>query len=229
MSTLKLEVQTRDGKTKAKQLRREKKIPLVFYGKNTPARHFICEYESFRKLYRTAGENTLIDLMDEGKKIADILIQEVQMDPVSDRYSHIDVIHVNMNEEITTMVPILLEGVAPAIKEVGGTLIQNLQELEVRCLPANIPHEIKGSVVNLVDFNSSLHVSDLIIPSGVKVLNDPDQTVAVITAVQEEKAPEIVTEVAPEAGKEGTTPTKGATPTTGEGNKGEVKKTEAKK
>lgn len=227
MSTLKLEVQTRDGEAKAKQLRKEKKIPLVFYGKNTPVRHFSCDYESFRKLYRTAGENTLIDLVNEGKKIADILIQEVQVDPVSDRYSHIDVIHVNMNEEVTTMVPILLEGLAPAVKELGGTLIQNLQELEVRCLPANIPHEIKGSVVDLVDFHSALHVSDLSVPVGVKVINDPDQTVAVITAVQEEKAPEIVTEAGAEGGKEGSAATSGEGKV--DAKKSEVKKPEAKK
>lgn len=205
MDTPQLEVGTRNIATKAKDLRGQGIIPMVYYGKNIKPQHLGCNYEKFRKLYRTAGENTVIELIIDGKEKANILIQEVQMDPVRNRYNHVDVINVNMNEEIYTMIPIILEGVAPAVKDLGGTLIQSLDELEVKCLPKDIPHEIKGSVEGLIDFHTSLHVSDLIIPAGVTIINEMDQTVATVTAIQEEKAatiePEATTEGSESANK----------------------------
>lgn len=203
MDTPKLEVQTRASGTKAKSLRAQKLIPIVYYGRNVDPQHLTCDYEEFRKLYRTAGENTVIELNIDGKNKANILIHDVQHDPVSDKYSHVDVINVNMNEEVYTTVPVILEGLAPAVKELGGTLIQSIDEIEVKCLPKNIPHEIKGSVESLVDFHTSLHVSDLVIPADVKVITDAELTVATVTAVQEEK-PETPSEEAGEAKPEET-------------------------
>lgn len=205
MDTPIIEAKTRTEEETAKIIRRQGLIPAVFYGKGVDNQHINLEYEAFRKVYKTAGENTIIDLNIDGKKSVKVLVHNIQVDPEYDRFIHVDFINIKMDEEITAMIPIILEGLAPAVKDLGGTLVQSLDEVEVKCLPADLPHEIKGNVDLLIDFNTSLHVSDLVKPDKVEITSDPEQTVATVAAQQEEKEEEPVVEEGAEGAAEGET------------------------
>lgn len=189
-----LSAQTKDPNISAKNVLRNKQLPLIYYGKGIENVQLTCDYEEFRKLYRTAGENTIVDLVIDGKDHKNIIIHNVQRDPVYDQFIHIDLLNVKMDEEITAMIPVILEGQAPAVKELAGTLVQGIDEVEVRCLPKDLPHEIKGNVDKLIDFHVSLHVSDLEVPANVEILNDPEQTIATVSAPKEEKPEEETSE-----------------------------------
>jgi large subunit ribosomal protein L25 len=185
-----LNVQVRDKAVKAKNLRKEGLLVAEFYGHGMENMSLQMDYQEFRKLYREAGENTVIDLVVEGGKTLKVLVHQVEYDPVTDEFQHVDFINVRMDEEVTTNVPIILEGQAPAVKEMGGVLMQNLDELEIRCLPGDLIHEITVNIESLVDFHSSIHVSDISIPGKIAIVTDPERTIVTVTAPREEEPEE---------------------------------------
>lgn len=179
--------QTRDKSVTAKNLRKINLIPAEYYGRGIENLSLQLDYQSFRKLFRKAGSNTVIDLDVEGKGVKKVLIQHVVKHPVTDLYSHVDFINVRMDEKVTTTVPIRLEGQAPAVKDLAGILIQNLHEIEVTCLPGDLIHEVILDLSSLVDFNTSLHVSDIKVPSTITILTDLETSVAQVVEPQEEE------------------------------------------
>lgn len=186
--------QARDKSVKAKVLRKKNLIPAEYYGHGVENISLQMDYQSFRKLYKKAGNNTVIDLEIDGKGMKNVLIHNVDTHTVTDLYTHVEFINVRMDEEVTTTIPVRLEGTAPAVKDLGGTLIQNLDGIDVTCLPKDLVQEIVVSVDSLVDFNSSITVADLKIPKGITVTNEMDASVAYVTAPREE-------EVAPAEGE----------------------------
>lgn len=187
MDKVKFPAQPRDKAVKAKILRRKNLIPAEYYGRGIENMSLQVDYQAFRKLYKKAGSNTVIDLEIDGKGMKNVLIHNVSAHPVTDLYTHVEFINVRMDEEVTTTIPVRLEGQAPAVKDLAGILIQNLDGVEVTCLPKDLVHEIVVSVESLVDFNSSITVADLKIPAGITVLNEPEASVAYVTAPQEEE------------------------------------------
>jgi len=179
--------QPRDKAVKAKILRKKNLIPAEYYGHGVENMSLQLDYQSFRKLYRKAGNNTVIDLEIEGKGMKNVLIHNVDTHTVTDLYTHVEFINVRMDEEVSTTIPVRLEGTAPAVKDLGGILIQNLDGVDVTCLPKDLVQEIVVSVESLVDFNSSITVADLKIPKGITVTNEPEASVAYVTAPQEEE------------------------------------------
>lgn len=182
MDNATLSVQVRDAAKTAKNLRKEGMIPAVYYGKGVDNMSLQMDYQNFRRLYRKAGDNTVIELQIEGGKPVKVLVQQVQYHPVSDEFTHIEFINVNMNEAVTAHVPVLLEGQCAAVKELGGTLIQNLDSVEIRCLPGDLIHELKLDVAALVDFHSALHVSDLTVSDKIEILTAQELTIATVQA-----------------------------------------------
>lgn len=185
-----LNVQVRDKAVKAKNLRREGLLVAEFYGHGVENMSLQTDYQEFRKLYREAGENTVIDLVVDGGKTFKVLVHQVEYDPVTDEFQHVDFINVRMDQEVTTNVPVVLEGQAPAVKELGGIVMQNLDEIEVRCLPGDLINEITLNIESLVDFNSSIHVSEITVPEKITVVTDPERTVVTVTAPREEEPEE---------------------------------------
>ena len=110
-----LNAQVRDTSKKAKVLRRDNLIPVEFYGKGVENLSLQVDYQTFRRLYREAGDNTVIELKVDGKKDMKVLVQSVEYHPVSDQYIHVDLVNVDMNVEVTAHVHITLEGLAPAV------------------------------------------------------------------------------------------------------------------
>lgn len=188
MSVLTLTVESRDANgEKAKNVRRTGLIPAVIYGKGIESKTVKMNYQDFRRLYREAGDSTLIELDIDGKGKDTVLVHDYQLDPVTDEFIHVDFLHVNMKEEITANVHLEFVGVAPAVKDLGGILSIARNELEIKCLPKDIPHHLEVDISILDDFHKAVHVSDLNIPEGVVVTADAALTLATVAQTRSEK------------------------------------------
>ncbi len=197
-----LSAKKRDLSVNPDVLRKEGMIPAEIYGHGFPNIHLSLPKGEFAKIFKEAGENTVIKLDIEGESDKDInvLIHEVSKDTLSDEFKHIDFYRLRMDEKVTAGIPLTFEGEAPAVKEKLGLLVKAVQELEVEALPANLPHEIKIDLSDLREVGDSISVSDLKLPNGVKVLADEETVIAAITEIVEEKAEEIAVPVEAEAG-----------------------------
>ena len=143
--------QERNKEEKVRVLREQGIIPAILYGpKNKPMSLKVGEKE-FEGIYKEAGASSLINLEIEDTK-SPVLIREVQRDPLRGGAIHIDFYQPPLNKEIEVMVPLVFEGEAPAVKDLGGTLMRNIQEVEVRALPQNLPHEIIVDISGLTAF-----------------------------------------------------------------------------
>ena len=187
---MELTVQKREifGK-KVNSLRRESLIPAELYGHGLENIHLSVPAKDFSKLFKEAGESTIINLNLENKKLP-VLIHEVSVDPLSDKIIHIDFYQVRMDEKITTSVPLEFIGEASAVKEKEGVLVKAMQELEIRALPADLPHNFKVELDKLSDIGMSIYVKDLEIPKGVEVLVEPETVIATIKEQAKEEVEE---------------------------------------
>lgn len=180
---------TQFGKA-VRHLRREGKLPAEFYGRGMENRPLVVEKKAFQKLFKTAGENTVITLLLDGKK-QPCLVHDVQYDPVSGEALHVDFYGVRMDEKIRTMIPVEFTGEAPAVKEKNGILMKAVAEIEVEALPANLPHAFSVDVSGLAELNQSVYIKDIDVPKNVKIFLDPETAVATVTepVKEEEIAP----------------------------------------
>lgn len=178
------------GKAVAR-LRRIGQLPAVVYGHGLESRSVTLDAHEFELLQRTAGPNTLINLSVDGKKAAPVLVHGVQRNPVDRRMLHVDLFAVRMTEELTVDVPLVTVGESYAIEKLGGTLLRVLEHVKVRALPDHLPQAIDVPIDSLIDFEATVHVRDLTIPSDVALLTDPDEIVARVQAprVEEVEAP----------------------------------------
>lgn len=189
MQIVSLKVENRNNSLRAAQVREQGMIPGECYGSGKDNASIQMDYQSFRKAYIQAGDNTIIELEIDGTKHP-VLVQDVQFDPVHDTIKHVDFKFVDMKVEVVANIPVNLIGESPAVKNMGGTLVQNLHELEVKCLPADLPHEFEVDITSLVDFHSAIHVSDVAISDNVEILNSLEQTIATVAAPRAEEEPE---------------------------------------
>ncbi len=182
--TLAVETRTERGK-QLDRVRAAGKLPAVMYGPKEETTPLSVNQIAFEKLFKQAGESSVITLQGlTGPK--DVLVQDVAFDPRRGGIIHVDFYAVEAGKEITVHVPLEFAGEVPALK-LGGTLTKVLHEIEVTCTPQNLPQHITVDVSVLVDFETQIHVKDLVIPANVKVENDPEDVVALVQAVEEEK------------------------------------------
>lgn len=185
--TLSVELRKDFGKGPARRFRSEGKIPAVIYGvKETKS--IIVDAKEFSKKFKRISENTIITL-DFGKEQCDVLIKEYQDNILKDKVEHVDFLEIEKGKLLKTHVPIVLVGNAPGVKE-GGILVQKVSEVEVECLPKDIPAILEVSLDTL-EIGNSLHISDLTVPDGVTLLLNSDVTMVV---VNHPKAEEVETE-----------------------------------
>ncbi len=218
------------GKGVARKLRAGGFIPAVLYGAHTTNVLLALEPRALLKAVDTeAGANTLITLRVEGNAALSqkvVILRDLQVDPVRRAPLHADLYEVRMDETITVRIPVRVVGRAAGVEE-GGILDHSLRELEIECLPGSIPPDVEVDVSALA-IGDSIHVSDLKVPEGVKVLEEPGTTVAAVTTPAAEEAPAAPAEgeVAPVEGvaAEGAAPDAPAAEGKGEkGEKGEKK------
>ncbi len=196
-----LPVQPRDKEIKAKHLLKNDILPAVYYGKDIEPVSLQMDYQSFRRIFRDAGGNTIV-MLDLGGKKLPVLIHEVSYHPVSDRFIHIDFVMVTMGEVITTEIPLEFTGTSNAVKDYSGTLVKHMNEIEVKCLPKDLVSNIEVDISVLEDFNSQITVADLNVPSTLEVLDDGEMLVAAVSAPRVEEENDEVEEVDESEGEE---------------------------
>lgn len=198
MVSLKAKIRKETGKD-TNEIKESGRIPAVVYGHKVKNIMLDIDYKDFLKVFKEAGESSLVELLVEGEKDKKmVLIHEIQKDPVTDQPIHIDFFQPDLTEEVEVEVPLVFEGISLAVKELGGTLVKNIQDLKVKALPQNLPHEIKVSIDSLNTFQDHILAKDLVLPEGVKIMIKPDEIVVMVAEpekVEEELAKEITEDV----------------------------------
>jgi large subunit ribosomal protein L25 len=176
------------GKNEARRVRRSGRVPAVLYGAKKPTLAISVDPKQIARILTSeTGYNTIFDLQ-VGDERTKAMIVDWQYEPIKGALLHIDLKRIAMDERLKVSVPIMLKGEAAGVKQQGGILEQVLREVELECLPGDIPSQIEVDVSELV-FGKLLRVNDLQHSSKVKFLTDPNQTVAHIISVKEEVAP----------------------------------------
>ena len=183
MLTLKGEL--RDAKTKLEAVRAEGFIPAVYYGHKEKATPCVFSLAEFKKVYKVAGESSVIVLEMPGTKV-NALIHDVQVDPVRGVPMHVDFYVIEKGQEVSVHIPLEFVGVAPAIKELGANLVKVLHEIEVKALPENLPHTLTVDLTSIVALDSQISAKDIVLPKNVTLVTNPDEVIAAAAAAKEE-------------------------------------------
>jgi len=174
---------------KANALKKADRIPAVLYGHKIKNIILDVDAKEFQKVYNQAGMNSLVELSVQGEKEKRIvLVHDFQRDYVTDKFIHIDFFETSAKEEVEVNVPLVFDGVAPAVKDLGGTLVKNISELHIKALPQDIPHEIKVSISSLKVFGDHITIKDLVLPANIKISAKPEEIV--VSAVEPAKVEE---------------------------------------
>ena len=168
---------------KVRRLRREGVLPANVYGRGVDSTAIQLDGRDFRRAIRQAGIRSMFELAIEGEPQArHVLVRGLDREGGTGDPIHVDFYQVDLNNPIQTTIAIRLTGVAPAVTDLGGTLLQNLETVAIRCLPLDIPEAIELDVSSLESFELSLNVGDLNVPAGVEVLAASDIGVATVDA-----------------------------------------------
>jgi len=183
MATVSLSANARDGKGKgaARSLRSQGQVPAVIYGHGRDPQALALNARDLDKmLSHIQAESTVIEVT-VGGQTAKTLIREIQRHPIKRQILHVDFQALVAGEKVTVSIPIVLQGIPEGVRLEGGVLDQTLREIEIEVDPSNIPDHVEYDVTNMV-IGDSVHISDLKVPEGVEVLNDPETSVAVLAA-----------------------------------------------
>lgn len=193
---------------KVARLRREGIVPATVYGKGISPISIQIDSRTFAKTFRSAGRTALIELHIPQQPNQSAFVHAIQRHPVSRQIIHVDFRVVNLREEITVDVPVVLVGESPLVTREEAVLNHALNTVQVRALPAQLPQHLNVDISGLDDLTKSVYVSDLPTSDEYAILNDPEELVASLTASrmeqEEEEAVEAegVGEVEGEAGEE---------------------------
>ncbi len=181
---LNVEIRTIKGSGAVSRMRRNGTIPAIIYGEGkTPETVQLAEKDFDRVLRHHEASSAIyhVQVFEGGKKQHELtaLLKDTQYDPVSDRVAHLDFMHISMDKEIAIKVPVILKGTAIGLKKEGSTLEHMLRELEVICLPKDVPTQINVDV-SKVDTHVSIHVKDISLGTGVRTKMDPDATIVAL-------------------------------------------------
>lgn len=180
-----VQIQTRDGGN-PDTLRAKGRIPGVLYGPKEASQAISVDQKVFEKLWKEAGESTIVTLEGVGEP-KDALIHEVDFNPVTDVARHVDFYIIEKGKKVETEVPLVFVGEAPAVKNLGGTLMKVMLEVKVEAFPKDLPHEILIDVSTLETFESRIAIKDIPVPAGVIIHEELDETVASVSQPKEEE------------------------------------------
>lgn len=186
-NTLQAKKRETSGK-KVDKLREQGLIPAVVYGADLDESVSITvDRNAFVKTYNNAGESTVVDLEIEDGDTISALIQDYQLHPIRGEVTHADFLALDMDEPVETEVKLEFVGTAAAVKALGGTLVRSLDELLIRALPKDLVASIEVNVEPLETFEDVIHVSDIDVPEGVEVLEDPKRSIVSVTPPRTEE------------------------------------------
>ena len=172
-----------------KALRREGKLPAVIYGHNMDPVSIVLDTRSASRILAKATLSSIITIELDGQQYP-TLVRERQLDFIRNSLIHVDFMAVSMTEKLTANVGIHIEGEAPAVKDFGAILVTGLTELEVECLPTDLPERFIVDVSSLTEVGSGIYVSDVAAPENVEILTDPEEMIVVATAAAAEEVEE---------------------------------------
>lgn len=180
-------------------LRKTDIVPAVVYGHGVENLSVALVYNEFKKLYEKAGSSSIVSLQIDADKY-DVLVHEVKLDPVTDRYFHVDFLRIKRDEKIETKVAVEVVGESRVVKELNGIVVTALDELGVRCFPQDLIPKFEIDISKIENFNQPIHVKDIKVPDTIEMLNDPEAVVVTIVPPrkEEEEAPAVEVQLIPE-------------------------------
>lgn len=196
-----LKVFLRDKKKKAKHCRRSGLVPGVVYGHNIKNLLVEVPLKDLQRVYKQFGESTLLNLKIDNELPRRVLIHSLQLHPLTNEIEHVDFYQVKSDEKISLDIGLRFCGVCPAVHEKGAVLVTPLNKLKIECLPADLVHQIDVDVSQLKDAHQMIRVKDLKIPSKIRVLDNPDEVVAVVEMPKVEEEIKRSEEVLAETGE----------------------------
>lgn len=197
MGQVELHASNRDslGK-KVRFLRRKGITPIHLFGHNVESLALQCETMQLKKVLAQAGKTKIISFIpDKAKRPRNVVVRNIQRDPITGELLHVDFYQVSMAEKIKVEVPIVPVGEAPALNIKENMLLQELSNLTIECLPDKIPARIEMDLSSLAEADQAIHVRDLPLSEGVTVLTDPEHLVVKISRRRGEKEEEEVEKV----------------------------------
>lgn len=233
-SMITLDVEKRDPKASLSAIRKAGKIPAVFYGKKEKSTPISLSFPIFEKTLKEAGESTILHLAGVGIDV-DVLINDVDLDPVTDKPRHADFYAIEKDKKLEVKIPLEFIGVAPAVKDLGGVLVKVMHEIEIEALPKDLPHKLTVDISTLATFESIIKIKDIKLPAGVSTKAKLEEIVASVyepkEEVIEEKPVDLSAIEVEKKGKEAKEGAEGAEPAEAgkEAPKKEEKKEEKKK
>ena len=191
--TIKAQKREQLGKNACHRLRREGRVPAVIYGEGADSQPLIVDKKDFLAILKSeSGENTLFKVGFEAE-LLDAMIKDLQTDPATDELLHVDLIRISMDKAIRVSVNVLLKGEPVGVKAEGGFVDFITRQVEVECLPKDIPESLDLDISQL-HLHQSAKIADLAAPAGVKLMGEPNQVLVIIELPKEE----VVKEAAPE-------------------------------
>lgn len=185
-----IKAKKREGGEKLEVMRKAGYIPAVFYGAGKATTHIALSRVEFKKIWRDAGESSAVKIeMPAGA--VDVLIHEVQVDPVTNEPIHADFLAIDMKKKIKVNVPLVFDGISNAVKNGIGNLVKVLHEIEVEALPSDLPHDLAVDISKLETLEDNITVADIKLPAGVVAITPETDVVASVVAQVEEKEEEV--------------------------------------
>ncbi len=184
--TLKANIRANVGKA-IQTLRASGMVPCNVYGKGKKNLNLSVSLHDIEKIFRETGTTSILLLDIENEGIKNVLIHDLSFNPVTSKIEHVDFYEVSMTEKITTNVPLSFTGDSSAVIDLQGSLLTSKDEVQVECLPGNLPHSIEVDISVLSDFDTVIHISDIKSPEGVEILDDPEETVVFVEAPRSEE------------------------------------------
>jgi large subunit ribosomal protein L25 len=187
---LTLKAEKRDLNTAPDMVRKGGFIPAVFYGKKEASTPISIRQADFLKVWHEAGESSVVTLdIPEGTK--ESLIHDVDLDPVTGAPRHADFYVFEKGHKVEVAIPLEFVGISPAVKDLGGILVQVIHELEIEAMPKDLPHRIEVDISALKAFGDQILAKDLALPTEVELKIDPEEVIATVSLPREEKEEEV--------------------------------------
>lgn len=184
MLTLKAKI--RDVNENLEEMRKIGELPAVFYGSGKTTTSISVSKIDFKKVWEKAGESSTVKVSTSDGDV-DVLIHEVQTDPVTSEPIHVDFLVIDMNKKIKVEVALEFTGISEAVKSGLGILVKVLHEVEIEALPKDLPHNLVVDISKLATLDSQVLVSDIALPAGVTMITKGSDVVASIAEQKEEK------------------------------------------
>ncbi|MDE2038190.1 MAG: 50S ribosomal protein L25 [Patescibacteria group bacterium] len=181
-----LTYKARPEASKLDAIRAEGSMPAVFYGPKEKAASISVNAKEFAKVWKKAGESSVIILKDEKGTEHEALIHDIDVHPISGVPRHADFYVIEKGKKVEVDIPLAFVGVAPAVKDLGGILVKVLRTIKIEAAPRDLPHELSVDISKLALLTDTVHAKDLALPAGVELKIGPDEVVASIAEIKDE-------------------------------------------